>query len=157
MWFGWVPVLRFGGNFEWMHEIKFRKNVIPASRLYDLYINPRLLEAAWGHSMPRSFRPPYMVLKWLLLVSGCQKWPQPRAASSDLERPRILKGVVQPRGWNKIFVKSNFMHSLKISAKSEHWNPSKPYIFCLKIVYIVEAVLTSKVDVPNFFQLILKI
>ena len=41
------------------------------------------------------------------------------------------------------------MHSLKISAKSDHWNISKPHI--------VEAVLASKVQSPNFFQLIVKI
>ena len=40
-------------------------------------------------------RPPYMILKWLALTSGCQIWPRPRmasAASSDLgsskQRPR---------------------------------------------------------------------
>ena len=35
-----------------------------------------------GRSRP--FRPLYMVLKWLPMASGCQKWPRPRAASSDL-------------------------------------------------------------------------
>ena len=49
------------------------------------------------------------------------------------------------------------MHSLKISAKSDYWNPSKQHIFCSKLVHFVEAVLASKVQIPNFFQLILKI
>ena len=47
------------------------------------------------------------------------------STSGDLERPRIFKEVIQPRGWNKIFVKSNFMHSHKISAKSDNGNTSK--------------------------------
>ena len=72
VWFRRVPVIRFGWNFEWMHKILFRKIYIPASRLYDLIENPRSLEAASGQTEPRSFRPPYMVLKWLPLVSGCQ-------------------------------------------------------------------------------------
>ena len=79
------------------------------------------------------------------------------SASGGLERPRNFKEVAQPRGWNINFAKSNFMHSLKISAKSDYWNPSKPHIVCSKIVHIVEAVLASKVHIPNFFQLILKI
>ena len=79
-----VPIVRFGWNFRKMNKIWFRKIFIPAPRLYDLFENPRSLEAARGQSMPRSFWPPYMVLKWLPLVSGCQKWPRPRAASSDL-------------------------------------------------------------------------
>ena len=42
-------------------------------------------EAAWGRSSDlEPPRPPYMILKWLPLVSGCQNWPRPRAASSDL-------------------------------------------------------------------------
>ena len=65
--------------------------------------------------------------------------------------------VVQPRGWNTNFVKSNFMHSHEISAKSDIWNPSKQHIFYSKLVHFVEAVLASKVQSPNFFQLILKI
>ena len=84
VWFGGVPIIRFGSYFERMHKIWFRKIYIPASRLYDLFENPRSLEAASGQTEPRSFRPPYMVLKWLPLVSGSQKWPRPRAASSDL-------------------------------------------------------------------------
>ena len=79
------------------------------------------------------------------------------SASSGLKRPRIFNEVVQPRGWNINFAKSNFMHSLKISAKSDYWNPSKQHIFCSKLVHFVEAVLASKVHIPNFFQLILKI
>ena len=54
-------------------------------------------EAAWGHSSDlKPPRPPYMILKWLALTSGCQIWPRPRmasAASSDLgsskQRPRL--------------------------------------------------------------------
>ena len=79
------------------------------------------------------------------------------SASGGLQRPRIFNEVVQPRGKNINFAKSNFMHSLKISAKSDYWNPSNLHIVCSKIVHIVEAVLASKVHIPNFFQLILKI
>ena len=46
--FGGVPIGRFGWNFVWMHKIWFRKIFIPASRLYDLFENPRSLEAARG-------------------------------------------------------------------------------------------------------------
>ena len=53
-------------------------------------------EAARGRSSDlEPPRPPYMILKWLALTSGCQIWPRPRmasAASSDLgsskQRPR---------------------------------------------------------------------
>ena len=83
-WFGRVLVVRSGWKFQKICKIWFRKIFIRASRLYDLFETPRSLEAARAQSMPRSFRPPYMVLKWLPLVSGCQNWPRPRAASSDL-------------------------------------------------------------------------
>ena len=85
------------------------------------------------------------------------KWPQHWLASSGLEWPRIFKEVIQPRGWNKNFTKSNFMHSPKIWAKSDYGNPFKTHIFCSKLAVLVEAEMTSKVVVPNFFQLILKI
>ena len=84
VWFGGVTIVRFGSYFRRMHKIWFRKIFIPATRLYDLFEIPRSLEAARGQSMPRSFRPSYMVLKWLPLVLGHQKWPRPRATSSDL-------------------------------------------------------------------------
>ena len=79
------------------------------------------------------------------------------STSGGLERPRIFKEVGQPRGWNKNFAKSNFIHSPKISAKSDYGNPFKTHIFCSKLAVLVEAETTSKVVVPNFFQLILKI
>ena len=51
-------------------------------------------EAARGRSSDlEPPRPPYMILKWLALTSGCQIWPRPRVASSDLgsskQRPRL--------------------------------------------------------------------
>ena len=73
------------------------------------------------------------------------------------QRPRIFKEVIQPRGWNQNFAKLNFIHSHKISAKSEYWNPFKSHIFGSKLVHLVEAVLASKFHIPNFFQWILKI
>ena len=58
-------------------------------------------EAARGHSSSLGPpRPPYMVLKWLPLASGCQIWPRPRMASSDLERPRNCKSVLWPQKWS---------------------------------------------------------
>ena len=36
------------------------------------------------------------------------------STSGGLEQPQIFKEVRQPRGWNKNFAKSNFMHSPKI-------------------------------------------
>ena len=47
------------------------------------------------------------------------------SASGGLQRPRIFNEVVQPRGRNINFAKSNFMHSHKISAKSDNGNTSK--------------------------------
>ena len=49
------------------------------------------------------------------------------------------------------------MHAPKIWAKSDYGNPFKTHIFCSKLAVIVEAETASKVVVPNFFQLILKI
>ena len=44
----------------------------------------------WSYGLKAG--PPYMILKWLVLTSGCQIWPRPRMASSDLgsskQRPR---------------------------------------------------------------------
>ena len=51
------------------------------------------------------------------------------SASGGLKRPRIFNEAVQPRGWNKNFAKSDFMHSPKIWAKSDYWNSSKPHFF----------------------------
>ena len=66
------------------------------------------------------------------------------SALGGLQRPRIFKEVIQPRGWNINFAKSNFMHSLKIWAKSDYWNPSKSHIFCSKLVHFMEAVFGLK-------------
>ena len=57
-------------------------------------------EAARGRSSDlKPPRPPYMVLKWLSLASGCQIWPRPRMTSSDLKRPRNFKTFVWPQKW----------------------------------------------------------
>ena len=53
-------------------------------------------EAARGRSSDlEPPRPPYMILKWLALTSGCQIWPWPR-------RPRVTSEV-QNRGRGQIW------------------------------------------------------
>ena len=109
--------------------------MIPASRLYDLFENPRSLrplEAEVIFDIPRSGE-----VIWVPYMGS--KWPRQWLASGGLEWPRIFNEVVQPRGWNKIFAKLNFMHSLKRWAKSDYWNPSKSHIFCSKTEELVEA------------------
>ena len=115
------------------------------------------IRGRWGRSRPRSFLTSQDQGKSFEYHIWGSKWPRPCLASSSLKRPRIFKEVIQPRGWNQNFVKLDFIHSHKISAKSEYWNPFKSHIFGSKLVHLVEAVLASKFHIPNFFQWILKI
>ena len=92
----------------------------------------RPLEAEVIFDIPRSGE-----VIWVPYMGS--KWPRQWLASGGLEWPRIFNEVVQPRGWNKIFAKLNFMHSLKRWAKSDYWNPSKSHIFCSKTEELVEA------------------
>ena len=71
------------------------------------------------------------------------------SASGGLERPRISKEVIQPRGWNKNFAKSNFMHSHKISAKSDNGNTSKQ---ALENQRLLEAEMEVKVHTSTNFS-----
>ena len=71
-----------------MHKIWFRKNFIPASRLYDLFWNPRSLEAARGrgHFWHPETRGSHLSTIYGGLNDLCIDWPL--AASIDL---RVIK------------------------------------------------------------------
>ena len=154
VWFRRVPVIRFGWNFKWMHKIWFRKIYIPASRLYDLIENPRSLEAASGQTEPRSFRPPYMVLKWLPLVSGSQKWPRPRAASSDLG---ISKRSHSLEAGNFFFRNQILFIVLKYEPNRTTGTLPNRIFFVQKLSSWWRPKWRSKCKVSKIFQLILKI
>ena len=79
------------------------------------------------------------------------KWPRHWLASSGLKRPRIFKEVIQPRGWNKNFVKLNYMHSHEIWAKLDYWNPSKSHIFVQKLQFLWRLKWPQKLSFQTFF------
>ena len=90
-----VPESTLGSYFVWRAKMRNHYHLETSLEA----VRPLLkFEAAWGRSSDlRPPRPPYMVLKWLPLVSGCQIWPRPRMASSNLERPRDFKQPLQPQ------------------------------------------------------------
>ena len=86
-------------------------------------------EVARGRPRPRSFLTSQDQGKSFEYHIWGSKWPRQWLASGGLEWPRSLKKAAQPRGWNNNFEKSNFMHSPKIWANYDYWNPSKPHFF----------------------------
>ena len=112
-----VPIVRFGSYFRRMHKIWFRKIFIPASRLYDLFENPRSLEAARGRG---HFWHPETRGSHLSTIYGGQNdlsidWPL--AASSDLgfsKRSYSLEAFVE------VASTFNFSSSHKIWAQSAY-------------------------------------
>ena len=147
-------MVRSSWKFQKIYKIWFRKIFIPASRLYDLFENPRSLEATRAQSMQRSFRPPYMVLKWLPLVSGCQNWPQPRAASSNL---RISKRSHSLEAGIKILRNQILFIVLKYEPNRTTGTLPNRIFFVQKLFSWWRPKWRSKCKVSKIFQLILKI
>ena len=77
-----VPEGSLGSYFVWRAKMrKYYHLETSLEAVRPLFIS----EAAWGRSSDLGPpRPQYMILKWLLLTSGCQIWPRPRMASGSL-------------------------------------------------------------------------
>ena len=139
----WPRGLCWGGN-KFQFQL-LTQNMSPIDLLQESQTSFIKLWVASSDLGP--LRPPYMMLKWHLLVSGCKIWPRPLMTSSDLgfsKRSYSLEAFVE------VASTFNFSSSHKIWAKSA-------YSQNLKNCYILEVKTRPFFCLHLFCQLNLKI